>query len=589
MPVFSKDSLETLRQRIDLIDVVSTFVDLKKTGATYKGLCPFHDEKSPSFMVQKGDSHYHCFGCGAHGDAIQFLMEHQKLTFTDSIEYLAQRFNVLLEIKEGKEEEKGPKKAYIKEALQFACDFFHFYLLHTEEGHEALQYLYNRGLDLDFIRRFRVGLAPKTQSIMRKTMHAKRFTDEVLIAGGLLSDKKREFFQERITFPICDGTGAVIGFSARKFREETFGGKYINTSETPLFKKSRVLFGLNYSRRRIAKERQAIIVEGQIDALRLIQSGFDITVAGQGTAFGDGHVRELLQLGVLQVWLAFDPDDAGQNAAVKVGDLFQKAGVEVHVITLPQGMDPDSFIRRKSPEAFNQLIQESKDYLTFLVNHLSKQIDMDSPAGKNELVRQISQQIRTWDHPVMVQESLRKLAEITHIPEALIGVDTTRSPNMFIKKQSTAGLHEVNPDLILETDFLRWLYLMGETQADFIPLARANIKEEHLKVPACRSLYTVYLRCIEEEKPRDFLSIAAELDEEGGQEALALILQKKVKRERGRDHLIETMQRILDRNWMEQRESIQMKIQAEDCKVEEVLELVKQFEQIKKVQPKVLV
>jgi DNA primase len=589
MPIFSKESLETLRQRIDLTDVISSFVDLKKTGATYKGLCPFHDEKSPSFMVQKGDTHYHCFGCGAHGDAIQFLMEHQKLTFTDSIEFLAQRFNVLLEVKEGKEEETGPKKGYIKEALHFACDLFHFYLLHTEEGHEALQYLYKRGLDLDFIRKFRIGLAPKTSGVTRKAMHAKRFSDEVLQAAGLITDKKREFFQERITFPICDATGAVIGFSARKYHEETFGGKYVNTPETPLFKKSRVLFGLNYSRRRIAKERQAIIVEGQIDALRLIDTGFDITVAGQGTAFGEGHIREMLQLGVHQVWLAFDPDEAGQNAAMKVGDLFQKASVEVKIVALPAGMDPDSFLRRKGPEAFSELIANSVDYLTFLVAHLSKQIDMNSPAGKNELVQQIANQIRQWDQPVMVQESLRKLATLTRIPETLIGVDTSRSPNMYIKKRANAGLHEINPDLILETDFLRWPFLMGEQQPEFVELARANIQKEQLRVPACQNLYAVYLKSYAEETPRDLLSLVMELGDESGQEVLSVLMQKRINRDRGKDQLIETMQRILDRNWMQERERIQMQIQAGDLNDDQVIELMKTFDEIKKAQPKVKV
>lgn len=538
-------------------------------------------------MIQKGDTHYHCFGCGAHGDAIQFLMEHQKLTFTDSIEFLAQRFNVLLEVKEGKEEEKGPKKGYIKEALHFACDLYHFYLLHTEEGHEALQYLYKRGLDLEFIRQFRIGLAPKASGIMRKAMHTKRFSDEVLEAAGLITEKKREFFQERITFPICDATGAVIGFSARKFHEETFGGKYVNTPETPVFKKSRVLFGLNYSRRRIAKERQAIIVEGQIDALRLIYSGFDITVAGQGTAFGEGHIREMQQLGVHQVWLAFDPDDAGQNAAMKVGDLFQKASVEVRIISLPQGMDPDSFLRRKGPEAFDALMTEAVDYLTFLVAHLSKQIDIQSPAGKNELVQQIAQQIRQWDQPVMVQESLRKLAALTRIPESLIGVDATRSPNMYIKKRASAGLHEIDPDLILETDFLRWLFLMGQLQPELVELARANIQNEHLRVPACRNLYAVYLRSCAEETPRDLLSLVMELEDESGQDVLALLLQKRVNRDRGKDQLMETMQRILDRNWMQEREKIQMQIQAGDLTDEQVVELVKKFEEVKKAQPKV--
>lgn len=590
MAIFSKESLETLRQRVNLIEVVESFVELKRTGAAYKALCPFHDEKSPSFVVQKGDTHYHCFGCGAHGDAIQFLMEHQKMAFSDSIEYLAQRFNVLLEYTESKAEDQGPKKSLLKEALHFACDLFQFTLLHTEEGHEALQYLYKRGLDLDFIRRFRIGLAPKTSGIMRRALHTKRISDEVMQAAGLITEKKREFFQERITFPICDATGAVIGFSARKYQEETFGGKYVNTPETPLFKKSRILFGLHHCRRRIAKERQAIIVEGQIDALRLIQSGFDIAVAGQGTAFGEGHVRELLQLGVHQVWLAMDSDQAGKAAAVKIGDLFQKAGVEVRVIGMAPGMDPDSFLRRKGADAFAKLLEGADDYLTFLVGHLSTDIDMDSPAGKNELVRTVSNQIRGWDHPVMVQESLRKLAQLTHIPENLIGVDTTRASHMFVKKRSNAGLQEVNPNLILETDFLRWLFVMGESTPHLISQAKDNLEPTDLQIPACRELYQVFLQsCAADDRPRDLLALATELDDAGAQEVLGMLLQKRINRDRGETHFIETVQRIMDRNWLQEREAIQMKIQSGECSDDEVLDLVKTFEEIKRSQPKVKV
>ena len=361
MPIFTPESLEAVRQKIDLIEVLSVHLDLKKAGASYKALCPFHDEKTPSFMVQKGDSHYHCFGCGAHGDAISFLMSHQKLTFVDAVESLAQRFHINLDYAESTNTASGPNKIDLKAALNYAADFYHFMLLHTEEGQQALNYLISRGLDLDFILQFQVGLAPKAGGLFRKIMHARYVKDQTLADAGLILPAKdggwRDFFYDRITFPIHDPSGAIIGFSVRKYKEETSGGKYINTSETALFKKSKVLFGLNYSRKRIAKERTAIIVEGQIDALKLIQAGYNLTVAGQGTAFGEGHVKELLRLGIHLVYLALDSDSAGQEAASKIGDLFLREGVEVKVAELPKGSDPDSFLKEKGPEAFGELLK----------------------------------------------------------------------------------------------------------------------------------------------------------------------------------------------------------------------------------------
>ena len=591
MPIFSKDSLETLRQRIDLVDLLGSHIDLKKAGASYKALCPFHDEKSPSFMVQKGDSHYHCFGCGAHGDAITFLMTHLKMNFSDAVEHLAQRYHVVLEHVEGSGDKKGPNKAVLKEALEQASRFYQFMLLHTEEGHAALTYLIRRGLDIEFVKQFQIGLAPKAPGLLRKAMHAKFIKDETLHEVGLIAPGKesgwRDFFYDRITFPICDATGAVIGFSARKYKEDTFGGKYVNTPETPLFKKSRVLFGLHFSRRRIAKERKAIIVEGQIDALRLIQAGFNITVAGQGTAFGEGHVRELIHLGINQVFLALDSDDAGQEGISKIGNLFQKEGVEVRVVKLLPGYDPDLFLREYGTAAFLKLLEDSTDYLAFLVKHESRRLNVDSPAGKNELVLSIAERIRSWNQPLMVHESLRRLAHLLQVPENMIGVDQGHSPNVYIKKSASAGLHTIDPDRILETDFLRWLFVMGDQHAHYIEWAKLNIAPEAIKVPLCRCLYQTYIEAAEQQRPRDLLSLAAQVEDAEVQVLLGEIVQKKINKDRAEPLYIETLQKILDRNWMQWREELKMKIQSGQCSDDEAMTLAKEFERIKRSPPKV--
>lgn len=591
MPIFSKESLETLRQRVDLVDVLSSHIELKRSGSSYKGLCPFHDEKTPSFTIQKGDSHYHCFGCGAHGDSIHFLMTHLKMSFFDAVESLAQRFNVPLQQVETTEENKGPNKALLKEALDCACRFFQLALLQTKEGHEALRYLFKRGIDLEFIHRFRIGLAPRESGMLRKVLHAKYIKDETLADAGLIArgrdDGWRDFFHDRITFPICDPTGAVIGFSARKYKEETFGGKYINTAETPLFKKSRVLFGLHHSRRRIAKERKAIVVEGQIDALRLIALGFNITVAGQGTAFGETHAKELMALGLNEVYLAMDSDEAGKQATYKIGDFFQKEGIETRVITLPKGEDPDSFLREKGPQAFLELMQSSSDYLTFAVKLFSKKINVESPAGKNELVQLLTKQIRSWEHPLMVHESLRKLAHLVRVPEAIIGVGQDYMPNIFIKKSGSAGLQTIDPDRILESDFLRWLLLADRMFNDFIVIAKASIKPEDLHVDICKKLYEACFECHQENEACDLLELAIRVDESEGQVLISEILKKKVNMERAEEYFQEAIQKILDRNWMEAREEIKARIQSAQCSDEEVITLVKAFDALKRNPPKV--
>lgn len=590
MPIYSKDSLETLRQRIDLVEVISPHVDLNRSGSAYKGLCPFHDEKTPSFMIQKGDHSYHCFGCGAHGDAIHFLMAYLKLSFSDAVENLAERFHVHLDTVEGKNEYKGPSKKLLKEALEKASRFFHFYLLHTPDGHRVMEYLFKRGISTDFIRQFHIGLAPNQPGMLRKILHEQGISDEVMLTSGLLAARSsggyRDFFSDRITFPIHHSSGAVIGFSARKYKEETFGGKYVNTSETPLFKKSRVLFGLNHCRRRIAKERQVIIVEGQIDALRLIHEGYNFSVAGQGTAFGEGHLQELINLGVSQVYLALDSDEAGMEAAAKIGNLFQREGVEVHLVTLPPGSDPDSFLREEGCDKFQKLLENSQDYLDYIVEYHARAININTPAGKNELVQTLTKQIRGWKHSLMIHESLRKLANLLQIPEHIIGVGQEYSPNIHIRKSASIGLQTVDPTRILESDFLRWLFLMGGQVPQLVAIADKNIQASDLNDLSCRRVYRAYLQRAHNNLHCDVLSL---IEEEEDQELLSSIMEKKVNFERAEEHFIETVQKILDRNWMEQREEIKRKIQSGQCSDEEALVLLKKFDELKVAQPKAII
>lgn len=586
MIMYQRESLEVLRQRIDLVEVVGPHLNLQRAGSSYKACCPFHEEKTPSFVIQKGENHYHCYGCGAHGDAIAFLMNHLKMNFTEAIETLAEKFQIRLEKVSGNDDQKkGPSKTVLKEALEKACQFYEFLLLYTEEGQDALQYLFKRGICLDFIQKFRIGFSSKDPQILQRVLKAQGINSETLEQTGLISLKQgvkpRDFFSDRIMFPICDATGAVIGFSGRKFKEATFGGKYINTPETPLFKKSQTLYGLSYSRGRIAKERKAIVVEGQIDALRLIYTGFDYTVAGQGTAFGEGHVKELMHLGVNHVFLALDGDEAGQEAAIKIGHLFQKKGIEISIAKMPQNEDPDKFIKESGPQQFQKVLKDSLDYITFYVERLSKKLDLNSPSKKNELVHTIATQIRSWEEPLMVHESLRKLAMIVKVPENILAIGS--GPEIHLKTSGTIKFTEINPDKILETDLLRWLLIAGESQPRLIEIVKANLKEAHFRFPLCQKLLALFL-----EKPRDLFSISMDFQEEGSQEFIEEILQKKVNMQKAEGSLIETVKKVLLREWMSEREAIKLKIHSGNCSDEEALELARQFDLLKKNPPEIV-
>lgn len=589
--MYTPESLDSLRQRIDLIEVLSSHLDLKRAGASFKALCPFHEEKSPSFVVKRGDTHYHCFGCGAHGDAIAFLMQHAQMGFSEAVEHLADKFQVHLQ-RADRAVATGPSKALLKAALETACQFYHFFLLHTEEGHEALRYLYNRGIDLAFIRQFQIGTSPQKRDALLHYLREAGIDEETAEQSGLIrmGERRSDFFNERIMFPIRDAGGSVIGFSGRKFKETTMGGKYINTSETPLFKKSHVLFGLSYCRKRIAKERKAIIVEGQIDALRLIQSGFTIAVAGQGTAFGEGHMEELLRLGVKQVYLALDADKAGQEAACKIGDMFQKKGAAVQVIELPPGKDPDSLLKEEGPDAFKQRMEKSVDYLPFLIQYRSQNLDITQPAAKSQLAEEIAAKIRAWEHPVMVHESLRQLASLLMIPEETLG-SSGPAVRTVVKKSASAKLmgFDIDPHRILEMDILRWALLSGDAQPRILSILQLNDVPQKMKVPLFREILEACLEAHSKNLPCDFLNIAPLIDEKKEPEILSQILQKKVNLQKAEEGCQATLTSLLQRDWLEETEKIKIKIQSGNCTDEEAFELARKFSEIKKNPPQVKV
>lgn len=590
MGIYTEDSLQQLRQRIDLAEVLSAHLDLKRSGSSFKALCPFHDEKTPSFIIHKGDSHYHCFGCGAHGDAIAFLMGYLKMSFTEAIESLAERFHVKLEQLD-KVEKKESNKPKLKDALAEAKNFYHFYLLHTEEGHEALHYLYARGIDLAFVNLFEIGFSPKTSGLFLSYMKQKGFDETILKEAGLLSNnaqgKIREFFFNRVMFPIKDSFGHVVGFSARKIKEDTFGPKYINTPETPLFKKSQILYGLSECRRRIAKEKRAIIVEGQIDTLRLIQEGFDLTVAGQGTAFTEEHAHELIKLGVQKIFIVFDGDEAGRQGAIKVGDFFQKEGIEVSVVRLEDKQDPDSLLREKGSACFIQALQNGIDYLQFLVQEYSKTVSIHTPSGKNQLAQLISQKIKQWNHPLMVHESLKKLAELLQVPERFLDEGYEKAPEVVVKKSEHISKHQIDPNKVLETDFLRWILLFGDKDR-IAEIAMLNISIEALMVPICKKIYEVYLAQKSKQASCDLLSIGGHLDSNESQDYLSEMMHKKVNAEKAKEGALQTIQKILERNWLYEREEVRIKIHNGRCSEDEIYELVKRFDELKKQPPKII-
>lgn len=583
MPLYTRESLDRLKEKVDLVEILRNHIDLKAAGASYKALCPFHEEKSPSFSIQRGSHHYHCFGCGAHGDAITFLTTFVGLPFHEAVASLAERFQVSLELVEGKEE--GGQKKRLMEAHTMAAKGYQMMLLESQVGREPLQYLLNRGITQEMIERFGIGYAPEHPAFLLKWLESEGFSREILIEAGLATEtqngKQRDFFIDRIMFPLMTPQGGVIGFSARKFKEETFGGKYINTTETPLFKKSHFLFGMAWSRKRIAKEQKAIIVEGQLDALRLIEGGLDLTVASLGTAFGVSHVKELVRLGVREVYLAFDGDKAGIEAIKKVGDLFQKEGIEVWIPLLPPEEDPDSFVKSHGIGAFVELLEQSEDYLSFLFRLEKSRQDLTLPAAKNRFVNALAEQIRGWNSPLMVHESLKKVAHLAGISETLIGVTQGIQPTFRYRRTEPVGETVVDPDFILEGDLILWLFRLQKKELKQV--AYHLLTENHFRHALTKRLFAEGKKREGAGEPFTLMEVVYLFEHAEDEKQFSYLLARKIDLERVKELYPLVIKKLLDRECLYKKEEIREKIQ--NGSDEESLILAKQFDELNKTPP----
>jgi DNA primase len=350
-------SVEAVKAAANIVDLVEARTRLRKVGSRYTGLCPFHQEKTPSFSVSPDRGTYHCFGCGVGGDSISFVREMEGLDFVGAIEWLADRFRVPLEYEESSPEADAKRKR--RERLHALLDqaaSFYERALWAESGKPVQEYLASRGLSEDACREFRLGLSPAGATLAKKARE-KGFTQQELAGAGLVTRRGTDYFQRRLMFPLADARGRVVGFQARKLHEDDpLRGKYVNSPESELFHKSNVLYGFHLARPAISKEDRAIVVEGNPDVIALRQEGLQPVVASMGTALTEGQLRELGRL-TQRVFLCFDADAAGEEATLRGMELALRQGFDVRVVALPKGKDPAD-----DPSGFEDRLASAEPY-----------------------------------------------------------------------------------------------------------------------------------------------------------------------------------------------------------------------------------
>ncbi len=423
--------LDEIRFRNDIVEVIGAHVTLKRAGTTYKACCPFHNEKTPSFNVNPGLQIFKCFGCGESGNVISFLMKHQGLDFIAAAKMLAERAGIDLELEEDSGATKHRKLIY--EINHGIAQFYQRCLVQTPGAQGAREYLKARKLDGDISETFMVGYAPDGWRTALQWGEKHQYTPDQLEEAGLVLRSQREGkrgsfydrFRGRLMFPILDSQSRVIGFSARILVKDPKAPKYVNSPETPVFHKGRVLYGMDKARRHIvnAPNREAVICEGQIDVIRCHQGGIETAVAAQGTAFTEEHVRALKNYAD-SVVMAFDSDEAGKKAAVKSAVLFMDAGIVVRVADLPDGEDPDSFIASQGAKAFRELLASAKSPVAFQVAGMQgRELDADGVAATNRIAQAVLETISHSPNAVQKARLLQEAGKLLNLPVSALEED----------------------------------------------------------------------------------------------------------------------------------------------------------------------
>jgi DNA primase len=388
------DLAYTVKQQADIVRIIGGYIQLKKSGAqNFSGLCPFHQEKTPSFSVHATRQYFHCFGCGKSGDVFTFVQELEKISFPESVRLVAQKLDIKLpkmEYSSPEEAQDARQRGQLIEMHERACAFFEDQLRRPEGAH-ARQYLSGRGLTEETIREFRIGFAPDSGFLLKDRLK-NDFNDELMRASGLFSSKEGadanlySKFRNRITFPIAQENGKIIAFTARSLaQDDKSGPKYLNSPETPLYSKSRVLYNLDKAKEPIRKLGYAVIVEGQMDCISVFAAGFHNVIASSGTAFTETQVR-LLKRFTDQIVVNFDPDTAGAAATDRSLAMLLEEDFKIKVLQLDSGYDPDLFIRRNGAKGYEKALGGSLSFFDYLVERAMKTFAVRTPEGKQKAV-----------------------------------------------------------------------------------------------------------------------------------------------------------------------------------------------------------
>jgi DNA primase len=528
------ESVRAAVDAADMVEVVSGRTQLRKAGARYVGRCPFHEERTPSFSVNAQDKLFYCFGCGKGGDVITFVRDTEQLDFAEAVEWLAERFRVTLEYEESSPqfEESRRRRDRLFAVLDQAASFYERHLWETEAGAPVRAYLEGRGLGEAVCREFRLGLSPGTG--LAQKAQQKGFTRDELRRAGLTNARGNDYFPQRLMFPLADARGRIVGFQARKLREDDpLRGKYVNSPEGEVFHKSAVLYGLNLARPAIAKQERAVVVEGNTDVIALRQAGFEPVVASMGTALTEQQLKELQRL-TRRLYLCFDSDAAGEGATLRGMDLAVDRGFDVRVLALPAGTDPAD-----EPDGFDDRLGDAKSYQLYRV-----MLEIERADDKQEAFVRARELLDRFEDSPERQEAWRYANDKLGMTVQLQARASATAPAAVSPRVLEAGDR-------LERDVLAACFAFPELRA-----ALEKLSPEHFDNEQHRALRDVLLRGETGAAVAELDAVAASeaIDETTARELLLRLRERHLRRRLASADLSETAE--LQQKLIEIREAV---------------------------------
>ncbi len=422
--MFDKESINRIKENIDIVDIVREFVPtLKSVGKDYKALSPFSNEKTPSFYVSRDKQFFKDFSSGKGGDVIKFVQEFHNMTFNESVQFLADKLGIDL-VKSKVSTQEFDKIDELRKSLSFASDYYYNKLL--QDNSKASKYLYDRGINQNSIENFQIGYAPETWNELYDKLKTNGFQDEILIEAGLVKNKNNKIYdayRDRLIFPIKDDLGRTIGLGGRIFEKSETSAKYINSPQNRIYDKSKVLYGLFEAKREINNQNSAILVEGYFDVISLHQEGIKNVIASSGTALSQFQLRTIARH-TKNLFIIYDADKAGQTAANRVMDIALEEGMEIKLVSLPEGEDPDSIIKNYGRNTFNKYLREAIDFIQFKISTFGKR---DNPSKEAELIRSLINSVKKIPDRLQHDLYIKKIAEYLKLSEIQIA-------NVYLEK-----------------------------------------------------------------------------------------------------------------------------------------------------------